>query len=310
MKKIIYKVLSYLVVLTIFFFLAKGLVDYWQKLEEYTFSFNYFYLGLSFLFVIPGIIIQAFIWNAILKILEPDKKLSNFKALKFFVYSWLGRYIPGKAWMYMARVHFGIKEGLSKKRLTLSVIYEIILSIASAFLISIFLLVFTVGSDFLGLMPDLNIFFVLLVIVLGLVFVHPSIFGFFFNLLLKILKQEVLFDRYLGYFSVVKIIVYYFFSYIINGIGFFFLVKSIANLPFYDIIGIVGFFNLASVLGIVAIFTPSGLGVREGFLVVFLKIYFPLSIAIVISLIGRIWMTLAELIILSSVYIYDKLKRI
>lgn len=306
-RKIFYKIISFLIILIVFFFLGKGLVDNWQKVKDYDFSFNYFYLILSFIFVFWGIIMHGFIWNSILRKLEPDKKLSNFKALKFFVYSWFGRYIPGKAWMYLGRVYFGTKEGLSKRSLSLSVIYEIVLSIASAFLISILILFPVFGFNFFGFMPGMNVFFVLCIVVLGLVFIHPRIFSWFLNLALKILKQNISFDKYLGYLSIIKIILYYFVSFIFNGIGFFFLVKSIIDINFSAILGIIGIFNLASVLGIVALFAPSGIGVREAFLVLFMQAYLPLSIVIVISLIARIWATIAELFVFLSVYFISKI---
>jgi len=306
-KKIFYKTISFLIILIILFFLGRGLVNNWQKVKDYDFSFNYFYLILSFISIIIGIVIHGFIWNALLRRIEPEKRMSNFKALKFFVYSWFGRYVPGKAWMYLGRIYFGAKEGFSKKSLSLSVVYEIILSISSAFLISFLILIPIFGSNFLGLVHDVNIFFILIIIFAFLILIHPKIFGWFFNLLLKILKQDISFEKYLGYWSIIRIIIYYFISFIFNGIGFFLLVKSVTDISFSAIIGTIGIFNLASVLGIIALFAPSGLGVREGFLILFMQAYLPLSVVIVISLIARIWATIAEALVFLCVYSISKI---
>ena len=304
-KKFIYKILSYLIVLIIFFFLGKTFFENWQKIKDYDFSFNYFYLILSYLFLFLGIFLGVFIWNKVLRILEPDKKLSFFKAFKVYIYSWFGRYLPGKVWMFAGRVYLGQKEGIPKKPLLISVIYEIILSIASGFLLSLFLLSIAFGSKLYGL------YLIPIFVVLGgLFFSHPKVIFLLFNIILKKFKKiNIKKNDFLNYKTVIQIILYYFVSYLIEGIAFFFLINSIISLSFYDIIGVIGAYTVALVSGTVAIFAPGGLGVREGILVLILQFYFSISIVILISVVARIWFTLAELILWSSSYLCSKLKR-
>ena len=54
-------------------------------------------------------------------------------------------------------------------------------------------------------------------------------------------------------------------------------------------------FAAAYVLGYLSMLTPSGLGVREGVLVLLLEPLFPEPLPVVIALAARIWMTLGEL---------------
>ena len=305
-KKLIYKIFSYLIVLTIFFFLGKIFFENWQKIKDYDFSFNYFYLIISFLFLFMVIISFGLIWNKILRILEPIKKLSNFKAIKIYIYSSFGKYIPGKAWAFVGLIYLGQKEGLSKKKLVISSIYEAILFIISAFLFSALLLSLSLGARLF------NFYFIPLIFALiSFILIHPKIFYNVVNFILRKFKRTELSSEYfLNYRYIIKIIFYFFIICCLNGLSFFFLVKSIVSLPFYDIIGLSGIFVLASSFGIIAIFAPSGLGVKEGTLTVFLQVYFPLSIAVVISLIARIWTTLGEIIIFSAVYLYSKFKKL
>ena len=305
-KKIIYKIFSYLIILIVFYFLGKNLIDNWQKIKEYDFSFNYLYLLISFFFLFSMMISFALIWNKILRILEPTEKLSSFKAIKIFMYSWLGRYLPGKIWFFLGRVYLGQKEGLSKKNLIIGTAYEIVLSVISLFLFSIFFLSISFG------MKISNFYIIpVLIIPIGLFLVHPKILYYLSNLFLRKFKKiEIPITSFLSYKDIIRIISLFFVAFSFNGIGFFFLVKSIVSLSFCDIIGIIGVFTFASVLGMVAIFAPSGLGIREGVLVIFLQSYFPLTIAVLISLISRIWATLGEMIILSVIYLYSKLKKI
>jgi len=305
-KKVIYKILSFLVILTIFYFLGKNLVGHWQKVKEYDFFFNYFYLLLSFVFLLSGMLGFGLIWSKILKIIEPEKRISNFKAVRIFIYSWFGKYMPGKAWMLLGRIYLGQKEGLSKRALTLAVGYDVALSNISIFLFSLIFLGISFGRELFDyyLIP-------LLIIPIGLISIHPRVLYFILNLFLRKFKKiEIPLDKFLSYRDIIQIVFYFFIVYSLNGIGFFFLIRSLVYLSFYDIIGIMGAFAFAAGLGMVAIFAPSGLGVREGVLVIFLQFYFPLSIAVLISLIARIWATLGEIIIFIVIYLYSKWRKI
>jgi len=313
--KLVYKLLSYSIILVIFYFLGRNLVDGWEKIENYQFSFNYFYLILSYVFLVLGVMMQSFIWNSILRVLDKNKKISHSRAFYIFVYSWFGRYVPGKAWMYVGRIYFGAKEGISKKALTLSAIYEIVLTITSGFFLSIFLVSIIFGHQFMDTIgtSSFYLFFPILIMIFSLIFIHPCIFYFFINKIFrKILKRfrDIEIDKkdFLNYNVILKMFFYYCIGYLFFGAGFFFLVKSMVYISFSNILGIIGIFELASILGVLAVFAPSGLGVRDGILVLLLQIYFPLSMAVLISLIARIWATLGEIGILGSIWIWSKLK--
>jgi len=306
MKKIVYKIISYLMILVIFYFLGKNLIDNWLKIKEYDFDFNYLFLFLSFLFLFLGMILFALIWNSILRALDSTKKLSSLKAIKIYIYSWFGKYLPGKVLFFFGRVYLGQKEGLSKKNLIIGTAYEIILSIISIFLFSLFFLSMSFGMK----IPNFYIISILIILI-GLLLLHPKILYYFSNLFLRKFKKiEIPITSFLSYRKIIFIISLFFIVFSINGIGFFLLVRSIVYLPFYDIIGLTGAFIFSSGLGMIAIFAPSGIGVREGVLVMFLQFYFPVSIAILISLIARIWVTIGEVIILFFVYLYSKFKKI
>ncbi|MFC1701118.1 hypothetical protein ACFLZ0_03220, partial [Patescibacteria group bacterium] len=76
------------------------------------------------------------------------------------------------------------------------------------------------------------------------------------------------------------------------------------------IIGTAGAYVAAMVSGALVLFAPAGLGAREGVLVLILRFYFPISIAILLSFLARIWVSLTELILLFSIYLYSKFCKI
>ena len=72
------------------------------------------------------------------------------------------------------------------------------------------------------------------------------------------------------------------------------MVISVHYLPVHTALPIAGMFAVSVVSGFLNPLTPQGLGTREGILVILMSSYLPLSTAIVISLLSRVWLTLSE----------------
>ena len=53
--------------------------------------------------------------------------------------------------------------------------------------------------------------------------------------------------------------------------------------------------------------TPAGIGVREGILVTVLQVSMPLELAILLSLVARVWTTIVDLVVVGGVLAYDYL---
>lgn len=294
------------IILAIFFFLGKTILVNWQKVREYQFSFNYFYLIISLFFATFHIVFVGFIWSKILRTLDPRIKISNLKVLKIFVYSWFGRYVPGKVWMSLGKVYLGNREGLPLRTLTISAIFEIVLMLVSAFWVSMFFLSITLGTKLAGLYYIIGA----IIIVGGLILLRPKIFYPLCNMILrKFKKNEMSLEPLLGYKEIIKIIFYYSIAFILEGIGFFLLINSIVYLPPQNIMGMIGIFNLAGIMGVIVFFAPGGLGVREGVMAGLLQFYFPVGLAVLISLITRLWATLPELVLLGFIYLANRSKK-
>jgi hypothetical protein len=82
------------------------------------------------------------------------------------------------------------------------------------------------------------------------------------------------------------------------GLQFFFLLKSvgISSNAFYCI----SIYPVSWVIGFIIVFLPSGIGIREGVMVILLSNFLTSPQAITISILSRIQMTLSELLFLST----------
>jgi uncharacterized membrane protein YbhN (UPF0104 family) len=99
-------------------------------------------------------------------------------------------------------------------------------------------------------------------------------------------------------FSINRILAFltgYIFAWGIFGIGFYLFAISLTPLTwnFYPIA--VGSFAVSWVLGILSVFTPAGLGVREGVLIAILQKWLDPSLALGVSIGSRLWLFLGEI---------------
>jgi uncharacterized membrane protein YbhN (UPF0104 family) len=81
---------------------------------------------------------------------------------------------------------------------------------------------------------------------------------------------------------------------LITAAAFLCVVASLVPIPPEAYIGLAATYILAGIVGLMAFFVPSGLGVREAVIVLFAAAYFPVEVAIVLALAARFYATVAD----------------
>lgn len=300
MKNTSKKLFSVLIVAAIFYFLGRVLLANWERVQEYEFVFNYWYLGASFISFTIGSIFFGTTWHYILMCLEPSARISRYEATRVALYARLGKYLPGTVWSFAGRVYLGSKYNVSKKVLFVSSLFQPALAIISSVVFGVLL----VGLSF---DPGREFYLFLAVAAVGItVILSPKLFYKLLNFTLKKIGREPIEENY--YLSKKQLIgsyVHILPMQLVNGVAMFFLIRSIAEAPWAIFPGVVGMTILSNASGLIAVFAPGGLGVREGVLAALLKLHYPISIAILITLMARIWLVAAEAVIAGIVYIYE-----
>ncbi len=285
-KKIIKRILQVLLIVVIFYFLAKNLYVNWNQIVKYDWNINYYFLTYSFLLWIIGSILMALGWNLILRVL--GGKLSNKRALKIFFITDLAKYVPGKVWTMVGKVYLCAKEGVPISKTSASVLIQPMIQVIAGVLMFLVSLPFwTKTNDF---MNKLYLFFPLIPI--GLIALHPAIMTKLLNFVLMRLKQKPI-ELKVKYTDLLLILVLWCGLWALTGVTFYFLIISVHSFPVSLLPVTIGIFSIA---GIAQFLTPSGIGVLEGVLTVLLGLYLPLPIAILIALLARVWKTVAELV--------------
>jgi glycosyltransferase 2 family protein len=235
----------------------------------------------------------VFIWQTILQQLGA-KSLPSFSILSgIYAKAWMGRYIPGKVTWIAGKVYFASKYGISKSRLTVSSLLEGGMQIVAITIVSLFLMLIDTRLD---IFPT-NIRIFLLAVTLGLTLIlHPKVFNrtirFFHK---KLRNKEAGPELSINKSAVVKSFILYSIGAIISGTSYFLLTYALVpDIHFENYLFLVGSFNLAGAIGMAALITPSGLGVRDGILLILLSVVLPREIALVVTIASRLWSSLID----------------
>jgi len=301
-KKTIVVLLKWLALLIVAFFIGKYLYNNVGKILELKIQFDIPIFIISLLIFWIYKITNALLWHYIT--VKNNCSIPIEKAVVSWMYSLLGKFVPGYVFYIGGRVYFYNHEGASKKLVSFCFIFENICTLIAATSLFIISLMF-VNVEFINQYKWMAIVFLILMFVI----INPFFIKKGLNLLLKIFKKDPV-EIVISYKDIFFIVLLFILNWLIQGLGFYLLVNSIYPVHISDFFFIAGSYALACVIGILAIFAPSGIGVRESIMVMTLKNIMPEPITVVISVIARIWATIGELVLVFLVFIYAKIKKI
>ena len=291
-------------VAAIFLYLGEMVWDNWNQVRDASFTFEGLPLLASTLIFAFSYFIQIWAWYLIT--LRLRIALSPSETLESWFYSQLGKYLPGKIWLVLSRFYFYESRGKSKKNVSVALYLELVTMIAASAVIFLAVLILHRGLGFLyswGLYGWLVLLFLF-----ALAFLHPKVLQKILNGVLVRWKREPI-SLSISYSDILWILSVCILSWVVGGIGFYLFVDSFYPVTSQYIFFLTGALAASSMLGLIAIFAPSGLGVREGALVYLLSFLMATPIAVIISVLTRIWMTLIEIGLIGVIYLFRKFQR-
>ena len=288
-RKSISYFLAFLIISIVFYFMGRQLYYGWDELSQYHFEFKYKMFLLSFVPLTINFLITSVYFQRLLKVLGVSVNLTN--TFKVIFLSRLGRYIPGGGvWIFVGQVYLFDKEKVSK--LIVLIANIMLLLIYTLYGLLVFIAFYLFYPDSKLAIPKVALIFVCFVCIIIL---HPKIFSKVVNLISFKLKGEKIKISYnysdLIYFTVLCIV-----DWLIFGVGLYFLINSFYSVSINLIPIFAGTFAISWILGLYIFITPDGLGIREGVQSYLLSFFLPLPIAIIFSLMTRLWSTIGDLI--------------
>ncbi|MDE6030801.1 MAG: flippase-like domain-containing protein [Oscillospiraceae bacterium] len=283
-------------------FLAWYFWKNWDEFSEKIMNVNIGIFIVSMLFYFVYKITLASLWHYITKINGCSIKYE--KAVTSYLYSILGKYIPGKVFMLAARLTYYKEEDAPLSKVTVCFFIEnvcTLLGAAMLFIVSLFFFPNELLENYKWL--------TLLLITAFFVCIHPKIINFVLRLIGKIFKKNL--EIPMKYSQMLKVVLLFIGNWLIVGFGFFILTKSIyPAVEWSQLLYCAGIWGVSAIMGILAIFAPSGLGVREGIIVAGLMLIMPQSDAMVISVVSRLWQTIPELLLVVMAFVYSRIRRL
>jgi uncharacterized membrane protein YbhN (UPF0104 family) len=276
---------AFYALLVLFLVLYLRSIDF-SQLEDL--ELNWWYLLLASILALTKNYLGAFTWVVILRSLGARGVRMQRSLIYVYAKAWLGRYIPGTAPWILGKIYFASQHGISKQKLGVSSLLEGGLQIVTMLVFSLALLVFDRRLDVLGSGFKL---LMLLVAVAGIIVLAPSVYNRLVNFVYKLLRHKTIDAENLATGqTIAQGASLYLIDAVINGFSLFFIAKGVdPSLTYHNLIFAMGAASLAGAVSMLAVFAPSGLGVREGIQLVLFSLIMPKELALVVTIITRLW---------------------
>lgn len=299
MMQALRKILPWVVIVATAYFFGSTLYDNWEQISAVSFVPDYLTL-LGVLLLAASVVSSGLLWGRLLGRLSGDK-VSAKESVRIHNASWLLKYIPGQVGSLINKLSWASKNGISKKATTNSFVYENVLLFFASVLPTAPILALLFFDNLRG---EWGTFMPLLALLPLLVVANKRVFyGLVSTFLARFFKQDISSEFFLGTKELLRYQAMWLLPRVLNGAGFVFIAASLLTVTPDMYIGLGAAYVLAGIIGLLAIFVPSGIGVREAVIVLFASAYFPLEEAVLLSVVARFYATLADLVVF-IIYLY------
>jgi hypothetical protein len=294
------KILQYLALAAIALFLGWALYGNWEEVRTYHWSFNYPLLALSLGVMLASLFLYAWQWRFSLQRLGAS--IGFIKVLRTYFIGNLGRYIPGKVWQFLGWFYLFEQEGVSPVQTLTSIAVNQVIQNMAGLALAFVVLTGLRSTELSG-----RLWPFLIVIPLGLVVIQPSVLEKLLNWGLRLFKRGPVTIE-LTAWDLARFAALHLLCWLGYGLAFYLFIRALYPVPLERLPALVGIFAGAWVIGFLSLLAPGGLGVREGILAYLLGFYLPSHVAIVVTLLSRLWVTAAELIGTALAFGFDGLE--
>jgi hypothetical protein len=228
-------------------------------------------------------------------------RIGYFAALQAEMVSMLAKYVPGGVWTPAARVVAARRAGINDAGLvTASILVEAGLSAVSGVLVFVISLAWVNRLDE-PIWPVIAFGAVLAVVL------HPRIFHPVASRVLRRFGTQL---PPLPTGTLIALLIYYSFTWLVGGAALFFLVRAVGGDPDPTSIPFLGGTSaVGAIAAVLAIFTPSGLGAREGAMAVLIAAVTSVKGAPAASVVlNRVGITIVEIALLVVGAIFFRLR--
>ncbi|HSR32343.1 MAG TPA: lysylphosphatidylglycerol synthase domain-containing protein, partial [Anaerolineae bacterium] len=268
-------------------FLIRTVVTQWSQITAYSWEFRAVPLIGSMVVQVAAMFFWAAIWRSM--IVRSGNAIGRADGVRIYLVSNLAKYIPGSIWGYVSRVYLGEDEGLTAAGVGVSVVWEVGMAIVASLILTA-----TTIPTYPGEIPDAILNLVLLVALVCFIGLIPPVSNRWLRLLNRWQSTHPTPTfRWSDFFFYLTAALA---THVLVGTAFFMFTRSLVNVNVSAWWSFVGMWSFSATAGLVVIFVPYGLGVKEGLLTLLLQPFLPAESAVLISLASRLWTIACELL--------------
>jgi len=295
-RRFLRPVLTIAVVGAVLYFFVTTLAANWDRVQQYPVGVDAETVSATIIFAL-AVVVSGWLWALVLRALG-ERHIGLWSATEAHLGSWLVRYIPSVA-QPLYKVSWASARGVRRATAFLAFLYEFafvqIASILGALVVLVIVRSDTLGND--------------QVWSLSLLLVVSGAFGLVaLRYLINPIATRVARLRRIDEFdslptmpwrSVTPLVGAFTLPRIINGVGIGLLTVSLLpEIALYDVIAIAAAYTIAGAIGVLWVFIPSGIGVREAiFVAILAAIGFDVVDAIAIAVLARLTSTISDLLV-------------
>jgi len=271
--------------------LLYGLITNWHELASYHWEIAYWPIPVALLLYGVAVALAATIWGSIVRRLGGRSHWAH--DLRIYCTSSLAKRLPTPLWFVMGRVYLYEELGVSKAISSLATVVEGVLVLFSGLVTLLAFIPLSGSSALLGRYTWVIIALAAACLVLVL---RPQSLRSVVNWLARRLGHGQAIVDDLDYQHMLLWTGMYSIVWILGGMILYLLVRIVHHLPIQYLPAVIGIWVSGGVVSHVAIVLPGGLGIKELTMAVMLSALVPMPIAIIISIVARLWFALNELL--------------
>ena len=295
-----FRVVQAVFVAAVVVFLGRYLHHAWPAVHAYHWRLRPGLLVVSALLILIFYLLNALVWWAILR--GSGLRPAPTSTVATWAKSIVARYLPGNVFMFVSRGWMSHRQGLDVDRVSAGMVYEQVLSVAGALVITAALF------PFWHYQREVTAW-ALLAIPLIVVALHPRVFAPLAALPLRLLHRPPL-AQVLSFRMVLGLLAAFTGLWLVIGLAMWTFAAAVTDVTAAAFPQITAGFAVAFVVGMVVFFVPSGIGVREGVLAAATAgVFAGGGIALAWALLARLWQTALEIGFVAAATLADRLRR-
>jgi uncharacterized membrane protein YbhN (UPF0104 family) len=245
--------------------------------------------------VLLGLSCTGLVWSILLSSL--GFRIPSISAQPIFFIGQLGKYIPGSVWALGAQAKMAKKWNIPTRATVTTGILFLYLNLVSAGLLGL------LAANDIWQTTDINKYLLAVIFVLGATFLTPQGIEFFGRRMAGNSAEMNLSAK-----DYVKILILMSLTWTLYGTAIFVLGNSLVQNENLTLMYSISIFAVAYVSGVLVIFSPAGVGVREGILILALTPKLGFEQAAGISLLIRAIHTISDFSLAGFWYLFSKFR--